>query len=430
MAVLSCRLAPQRWLGHRVTMAIRMREWGLKAYPNQAVQVPLSGINGMDESARAIGRGLTEMAAVGAESAELYDRVQEQGVHTRLATALEQAVEGAREQLNKSRDPEDWNRTWEQSISPAVEQVLDTLPESRRERARGMADTMMQRAALEAQRDAELARVAESRRLWQNRVEEAVKRGDSAAAEARLEEGRDVYVPQGEMEQRRAALRSRCCAGAWSQALQQNPLTALGDWSEGRGERPEKADAEAVQQEMSQARRDIRRRLGAEFAEGLHRGVAPAESVVQEARRAGLLESDEMRLPHHDTFADSDALDWMRRADACEDDDDSVADMQLRLATLNTEPTRRRRLLQYFEDGRRVPHETRRDISTAVWNLYRSGRLGCMGDSMAVQRAAALMQEGRRLLHPQDGKADAEAWQQRLSALRDRKPVWVCFEQA
>lgn len=424
------RLVRPACVGHRGAMAIRMREWGLKAYPNQAVQVPLSGINGMAESARALGRGIAELGAAGSEFAALYDRVQQQGEQTHLSEVIEQAAGRAQEKLSSGQSIENWSESWHKEVAPAVEQALSEVPESRRDQARQTAEKLIHRASLEAQRRYELQRVADSRHRWQQRVDEAVQRGNTAEAEARLEEGRGVFVPAGEMDDRRRSLRSRCNAARWKQDLQQDPLSALGEWNSGAARPEGEADVEQVQQEMSLAQRELKRRLGAEFADGLLRGESPSRASVEGAARAGLIELSERRLRGERTgLSPENEAAWMRRADACAtEDEDAVADLRLQVATMNSDVAQRRRLLQYFDEGRALPAEERRRISTDVWNLYSMGKLGCCGDPVALQRAARLMREGRRALAEEaEDKGSLNRW---LGSLKDREPSWVCFEQA
>lgn len=403
-------------------MPIRMRDWGLKAYPGQGVQVPLSGINGMNESARDVSRGLESLGEAGREFAEMYDRVQTAGEFSKLDTALQGVASGAQEKLNAAGEVPDWGESWQRETTEGVEKALGDVSESRREKARTYAAEVMRKAGLEARRAYEVQRIAAAREAWKSRVESAVATGNVARARACFDEGRGVFVSEGEAEAQREALGSRCQASAWHNAVQENPLETLVDWNSGRRELPAgAAEAEAVVQELEETGTTLRRRLGERCAESWLQGGTPDAPSLVKASQAGLL--------HYDAAARTRALsaqeetEWMRRADACGADEDAVAEMRLKLTALPAPAEQRRRLVQYFEEGRALPDETRRRISDAVWNVVCKGNLGGAGDAVPRHRAARLMREGRRLA----ASGDEQSLTDWLSRLNERKPVWLCF---
>lgn len=405
-------------------MPIRMREWGLKAYPGQGVQVPLSGVNGMNEAARAFSRGVEELAAGGREFAEMYDRVQTAGEFSKLDTALQSVAEEAQTALNAAGEVPDWTESWQRETAPGVEKALENIAESRRDKARSYAAEVMHKAGLEARRSYEVSRIAQARSAWKSRVEAAVASGNAARAEACFDEGLGVFVPQDEAEVQRASLGSRCQASLWQSAVQENPLEALCDWQEGRRELPTgKEEADAVVQELEETGATLRRRLGEGCAAALLQGGAPDEASLTKASRAGLLRYDAAARVKN--LSAQEETEWMHRADACAENEDAVADMRLRLATLPAPAEQRRRLMQYFEEGRKISGDTRLRIRDAVWNVVNRGSLGCAGDAVPRHRAGRLMREGRRFVAAGDEQGLTD-W---LARLNDRKPVWLCFEE-
>lgn len=404
-------------------MPIRMREWGLKAYPGQGVQVPLSGVNGMNEAARAFSRGVQDLGAGGREFAEMYDRVQTAGEFSELDTALQGVAEVAQEKLNTAGNLSDWGEAWQSETAEGVEKALGHVSESRREKARSYAAEVMRKAGLEARRSYEVQRIAEARNAWKQRVESAVAAGNVARAQACFDEGQGIFVPADEAQTQREALGSRCQASVWQRAVQENPLEALTDWQEGRRALPSgKEEADAVLQELEETGSTLRRRLGEACAETILQGGTPDAGSLIRSAKAGLLQYDASARER--VLSAQEATDWMRRADACAEDDDSVADMRLQLSALKIPAEQRRRLVQYFEEGRRLPSEARRRVSEAVWNVYGTGKLGCAGDTVPRRRLERLLNEGRRLLAAGDEPSLTD-W---LSRLKERQPVWLCFE--
>lgn len=410
--------------GHDARMPIRMKEWGLKAYPGQSVQVPMSGIAGMGEAARAFGRGLAA-AGQGVEALmEMQERVVSQGELAALRDDLQTVAEKAQLQMAESGDTENWAESWQQTVAPMVEPLLQKIPERRRGSALRMAQETLQRASMDAQRRHEVGRLTQARRQWEKRVADAVQLGDEKAALSRLEEGREIFVPESEMDGRRKAVSSGCCASAWRTQLQSDPVGALTAWRAEAAKRPEQeADSHALHEEMAETSMVLRRKLGEEFSQTLLQGMPPAPEAVQGAVSAGLLEPREKAVKLQPLSA-RDEAEWMRRADECEADEDSLAALRLRLATLAAPVPQRRRLMTYLEEGRALPQEPRRELSAALWELYRRGSFGCTEDEVPQQRLCRLLNESRRLLT--DGDADAaNTW---LSSLRRKETPWLCFE--
>lgn len=410
--------------GHDARMPIRMKEWGLKAYPGQSVQVPLSGISGMGEAARAFGRGLAAAGQGVAELMEMQEQVVARGELATLRDEVQKVAESAQQQMAEGDPVENWAESWQQTVAPMVEPLLRNIPERRKENALRVVQETLQRASLEAQRQHEVGRLTAARRQWETRVSDAVQRGDEKTALSRLEEGREIFVPEGEMDARRKDVASGCCSSAWRSQLQDDPVGALAAWRAEGARHPEKeSDAHALREEMAEAGQTLRRKLGEEFSQTLLQGLPPAPEAVQGAVAAGLLPAPEQETKLRPLSA-RDEAEWMRCADECEADEDSVAALRLRLATLPAPVPQRRRLMTYLEESRALPQAPRRELSAALWELYRRGTFGCAGDGVPQQRLCRLLGESRRLL----AEGDAEATTAWLNSLRSKETPWLCFK--
>ena len=401
-----------------------MREWGLKAYPGQSVQVPLSGIAGMGEAARSFGHSLMAATESGQKMMEMHERVVARGETAALKEGLQNAAEQVNQKLLENPPAQDWEGMWQQEMMPMADALLEKIPEHRRENALRVTQETLQRAALDFRRQYEANRLNEARRQWQESVDGAVKRGDTKTAVSRLEEGREIFVPEGEMDSRRRAVTSNCCSTSWRSQLQNDPVAALTAWRAADAERPELvADRRALENEMAEAGMTMRRRLGEEFSQSLLQGLPPAPEAVQGAVAAGLMEEGK-KTPRLTHLSARDEAEWMRRADECEADEDSLAALRLQLATLPAPVPQRRRLMSYLEQSRTLPQEERRSLSGELWNLYRQGVFGCAGDSVPQQRLCRLLNESRRLL----AEGDAEATTAWLDSLRTKETPWLCFK--
>lgn len=400
-----------------------MKEWGLKAYPGQSVQVPVSGIAGMDEAARSLGRGLSAAAEGVGELISMRERVVARGEAAELRDKLQEVALRAQQQMQESGDPDNWEESWQQTVAPMVEPLMSDIPERRRENAWQVVRETLQDASLEAQRKYETGRIARARQQWENRLNDAVQRGDATAACARLEEGREVFVSEEEMEPRREALESLCCSASWRRRMQESPVEALTAWRAEGAERPAKEeDRRALEQEMAETGLALRRRLGDEWAQAVMQGASPSPEAVQGAVAAGLMEQPKntRRVP----LTPQAEADWMRRADEVSADDDAYASLRLQVATLPVSLSERSRLMSYMEGGRQVPREERCRLSAALRNLYARGTFGSAGDTVPQQRLCRLLREGQRLLREQQ-TGTTDEW---LASLHGRKATWLCFD--
>lgn len=401
-----------------------MKEWGQKAYPGQSVQVPLSGISGMGDAARAFGRGLAAAGQGAAELMEMQERVVAQGEMAALRDDLLKVAESAQQQIAENGPADNWEESWQQTVAPMVEPLLQKIPERRRESAVRLAQETLHRASLEAQRRHEVGRLTQARQQWEARVAGAVQRGDAKAALSRLEEGREIFVPEGEMDSRRRRVESRCCTEQWRTRLQDDPVGALTAWRAEDALRPrDEADCRELNDALAETGALLRRKLGEEFSQTLSQGLAPAPEAVQGAIAAGLLPWHEKKASKV-TLSAREEAEWMRRADDCEPDEDSLAALRLQLATLPAPVPQRRRLMAYLEESCALPQEPRRELSSALWELYRRGAFGCAGDTVPQRRLCRLLNESRRLLAENDAEATS-AW---LKSLRAKESPWLCFE--
>lgn len=404
-------------------MPIRMKEWGMKASPAQGVQVPLSGIAGMDEAARSVARSIAAAGENAGKIMQMHEQIVATGESAALQTAVGAAAQRAKDDLLNAPAVPDWETAWNEAVTPLVEPLLENIPERRREGARRFVQQELHHASLNAKREREIKELRDARRQWQSSVSSAAKQGDAKTALERLEEGRDVFVPEGEMENRRREVQSLSLAESWRSRLLGDPVSALADWRAGDREQPaEESDRLALSREMAETHCALRRRLGAEYAQSVMQGVPPSADSLAGAAKAGLVEPVSS-APLRPLTAQEE-LEWMRRAENCGADADARADLQLRLATLAAPLPQRRRLMEYLEGTRDLPQAARRELQTELRNLYDNGAFGCVGDAVPQQRMARLMQEGNRLL----AEGDAEATTKWLNGLRHPEQTWLCFE--
>lgn len=408
-------------------MPIRMREWGMLRAPENNTRVPVGGLSGWAQVASQLGTGIRDLAETGTQMAEERREVQKVADQAKLAARLQEVNDEAQQQL-RDEQPRDWAYAWRQASAPGIAEAVSELPEEQRAAGRAMADWLSARASLEAQRDHELSRIEDSRRSWQQRLDEAVASGDEQKAGQWLEAGRRVFVPEAEMEQRGAEVASRCCLSRWQQRLAESPARALGDLAEAAPEAwpGVETDRLRLQEQAVQTRKGMRRELAQGLADDLRRGQRRDADRLQEMQRAGLISAEQLAEARKPVVAAGPATlsAWMRRVDECPDDEEARTELSLSIETSPLEASRRRELLERLNDGAALSAADRSCLSRSLYDWYGRGCFGCAADVQSQRTYLRLQREGFSLLRREGSEAAAE-W---LEKQRESAGRWVCFE--
>lgn len=405
------------------SMAIRMKEWGLLAYPRQGVHLPLNALNDWGRTGRALGLGVAEAGQGAAAFTQALEQVTRTGEQADAAALLEEiGRETTAEMLEQP--VRDWDYSWQQAYAPRVHALLEQLPESEQAEVLRLSETYSRRSSLDARRRKELERIRSAREHWQQQVEAAVERGDEEAARRWLEQGRGVFVPEAAMPQEQEHLQSRCLQSRWQQQLQQNPLEALAEWRLGESARPAGgAELSALERSMQQARAGVLSQLAGQLSAAVEQGAEPDSPELEHAVAAGVLAPEQVeqsRLPRRALTTEA-LCDWSRRIDERSGNEEEQLVVDIALSPIPTE--QKQRLLRRVQSTAAVPPQQRSAASRVLWNLYLDGRFGCPGDEEAMQCLGRLQEEAlQRLATPQE-----KALEQWLAQLCQPADTWLCF---
>lgn len=406
------------------SMAIRMKEWGLLAYPRQGVHLPLNALNDWGRSGRALGQGVAAAGTGVAELADSINRVMAAGNEADIADMLDEIGRETTEEL-MGKAVNDWDYSWNQAYAPRVQQVLEQFSGDSRERARKMSEVYGYRYSLEGRRRMELERLHHSRRQWQKQVDAAIKRGDAEAARRWLEQGREVFVPEESMPRQLQDVQSRSLHSQWQNRLQQNPQEALQAWDSESAPRPQgEAELKSLETEIFQARRGVFSSLALKLAAGVEQGIEPDAAELEQAVTAGVLPVEtvqSLQQPRRELSA-AEACNWLRRIDERSGDDDEQLVVDIAFAPIPVE--QRRVLLQRLQTGAQVPPQQRCEMSRRLWNMYHEGRFGCPGDEEALQSLGRLQEAAMQRLAGGNEAAN-EKW---LKSLYEESDNWVCYQ--
>lgn len=406
------------------SMAIRMKEWGMLAYPRQGVHLPLNALNDWSRTGHALGQGVAAAGTGAVELAEKLHQVAIAGSEADVAGQLETIARETTEEL-LDKPVRDWDYSWQQAYTPRVQQMLSELEGDAREQASRMSEVYGYRYSLMGRQRMEVDRLKQSRRQWQNQVDTAVQRGDAEGAQRWLEQGRAVFVPEADMEQQKEQVQSRCLQSRWRQRLQQEPYAALAAWNNDEEQKPQgEEELRILSGEVEQTRSGLRSAWALQLAEGVAQGVEPDASELQQAEEAGLISPElnaAARQPRQELSASS-ACNWLRRIDERGENDDEQLMVEIALAPIPM--AERRTLLQRLQGTAAVPPQQRMNVSRRLWNMYHEGRFGSPGDEEALRCLGRLQEEAPARLAVDNGK-QCEQW---LDDLQNASDEWVCFE--
>ncbi len=407
-----------------VYMAIRMKEWGLLAYPRQGAHLSLNGLNDWGRTGRVLGQGVEQAGRGAAALAESLYQVQYAGDEAQITGRLEQIGRETAEEL-QHLPVRDWNYSWQQAYAPRVQQLMQEFGSSSHEQIRRLSEVYGTRFSLEAQRNRELERLRESRRVWQEQLDSAVQKGDADSATRWLEQGKGIFVPESEMPQHLDQVRSGSLRARWMHQLEQEPYSTLESWSSGQEARPAgEEDLKAVEAEVEKTRGRVFSDLVQSLVAKVEAGEEPDLAEIESAERSGVLADgaaaslQQPRVP----MQAAESCDWLRRIDERAEQADDELMMEIALAPLPAEE--RKMLLSRLKATAALPFRQRVEMSRRLWNLYNGGHFGCPGDEEALLTLGRLQQESltRQCSAPEK---ECSQW---LTRLRESTENWLCYQ--
>ena len=395
------------------------------AYPRQGVQLPTHSLNDWGRSGQAFGQGLAGALHGAADLADAMQRVSSTGSEADIAGRLDTIAQETAAEL-RDKPVRDWDYSWQQAYEPRLHQMLAELDTESREQAQRMSPTYSAHHSLRARRAAEVERIRHARRQWQERVENAVQQGDTAAARRWLEQGNEVFVPAGQLPQQLEAVESRSLCARWQQQVQQNPAEALAAWNAPGAVRPAREEElRLLRPSLEQAGRELGAALAQQLAAAVEQGSAPDESALEQAAAAGVL-PQEWLAAHRQTpqpLAVAGTCDWLRRIDERAAGDDDRLVVEIALAPIPLEE--RRLLLRRVQATAALPQPQRAGISRALWSLYHAGHFGCPGDSAALRCLGRLQEEALQRQQTTTGSKELNSW---LETLQRSDDHWLCYQ--
>ncbi len=411
-------------------MSIRMKEWGMMGTPGGGPHLPVQGLVGWDSVAEKAGGGISSVLLGSAELVRGQERVQQTGELAAFSDRLRTIGDETRAELSDC-NVKDWDYAWRAASEPRLAEAVAELPPAARQAGMELARAYNRQAAVEALRDRSVKSLEKARGQWHDRVERSVGQGDDTQALQWLEQGKGVFIPEGEVEEAMKDATSRACLSRWRQGLQQDATGTLERWESAAAEDLPTGEKERRQLSdlMGGARRSAQKTLAQHASQELQAGRDIPSETWRQAQSAGLLSKAQYKRLIAGSPRDlspADACLWFRRVDEVEDNDDARHELRMEICTSPLPVARRGELLKRLDSGASVNREDRLTLSRHLWNLYNRGAFGCPGDAPACRHMANLQRQGLEILAG-EGTDAAARW---VESRRHCDGRWVCFSDS
>lgn len=393
------------------------------------VVVPTKGIDGISESQKEANKGWSSLGEGLSQWVALAEKVQTTGELSNFRNTLQQTDEQARAELQSRNDVTDYASAWAKKCDPRISEAMKDLSAPARAEAEQYVVDFRRRGMLEAERIGGLGRLDKARSQWNESLQLATERGDNEEVERQLEAGKNIFIPEARMEQKRIETLDAACMARWNRRWKENPAEAMAAMNAGDDEPATPEKREALQRMNRNSRRAFKADFASMWVEMDSRGAVLQPESLKLAQKAGLI-NDVQARQYTEAHAsargevdDASLSQWKRRIDTMEDDDEALADARIGVVASGLPDKVRRELAQRIDTVRQLPSADRKRINDYLDRLYREGHLGAPGDATSWRRKSYVQDQ---LLSKCAGQGAEEAMKY-LADMAASGQGWVCW---
>ncbi len=414
-------------------MAIRMREWATApGIQPGGVVVPMNGVASIGKTGEAISDGLKSLSEGVGALAGLAQHVSVTGELSAFRERLTGVNEQAQAELKQKGGVQDYAAAWSQISEPRLTEAMRDLSEPARAEAGEIVQEFRRNGMIEAMRTGGLGQLDRARSQWEAGVRQAAVRGDSEAVERHLAVGENVFMPSRAFRQIKTQALDAACLARWSRLWENDPVRAVAAMDEG-GEQPSGVEMRQALQRMNEGRRkEFRNDFASMLAEMDDNGAVMEPASLQLAQRLKLIDDEQARLygeshaPGARDTADHASLSrWKQRIDTMAEDDDSLADIRIGIATSGFSGSTRRALFKRLETARQLPRRERSMLDARLERYCREGYLGAPEDQATWLRKNRVQDE----LIDAHASRGVQAAIDRLETMLEQSSGWVCYKK-
>lgn len=393
------------------------------------VVIPTKGIDGISEAQASMSEGWASLGRGLGEWATFAETVQTTGELSEFQNILQQTDEQARTELQKRDDITDYASTWAQTCEPRISEAMKGLSAPAREQAEQLAADFRRRGMLEAERIGGLGKLDKARSQWNAGLKLATERGDADAVERQLEAGKQIFVPESMLPQKRAQALDAACMARWNRRWKENPAQAMAAMDAGEDEPSTPEMRETLQRMNRNSRQAFKSDFASMWVEMDARNAVLDPKSLQLAQKAGLINDVQARQYVDGQGASPAGVDeaslsqWKRRIDTMDDDDEALAEVRIGVVASGLPGKVRRELTKRIETVRQLPTADRKRMNDCLDRFYREGHLGAPGDAESWRKKSYIQDQ---LIAKCAGQGVDEAMKF-LADMAATGTGWVCF---
>ncbi len=430
-------------------MAIRMKEWGMLAPAPQ--QLDRSGqkraLLDNVEVAQRRERSVQDLASGTAdfirdegnrqekreqeEEDALLAEVERTGELAGFMNSLEEANRLSQEEMQDLGADQDMEYAWKQRATPHFKAAIDKLSPAARAAGEQIAARYNERSYISTKQQLKLARIAKARNSWNESLQSSIDRGDEVEATSWIDSVVDIFIPRDSVEEAKKSAQSAARYRHWDEQFKSAPIQTLSVYKKTKD--AEFQLSEEHREELTQLSEETERGARSALAEHLSRQILADKPIkpasLQQVEDAGLLTKNQIARLNYKTAKNSisaarDFCEWQGRIDRCGDDQADLLELKLQLATAPLNSSDKKKLFLRLDQSQSISASKRQRMNTSIWNAYRRGELGTMGDRHSLARLRQIQDLAPKLVE-EDG---LDKLDELISKHSIPEQVWVCLD--
>lgn len=366
--------------------------------PDLSGVIPLNALEAQAAGVRNLAAGVMDLAGTAGAALKEMQEVRDAGQWAQARDGLYRFEQDVMRELEAEGEPDRLQEKWKKALA---EQLPSYLPGRMsapvRERVDLARENLEAAGTIYLQKMSRLGQVEKARRSWAGSVETAVRQGDAALAERRIEEGRGVFVTGEEAARLAKEARTRVALNQAVQEVRRDPAAAVRLVAQGQ-EMPRTPEERRVAGEAAAAYGELKRRYADAVANTVSGGGLLRDDGLANAEKRGLISSEQLRrytaardrrreAEFSGVSVPEDDMLLCRMVSLVDEDcgGEGDADALIEVATSGLSARQVERLLRRREVMMNVPLELRRAASRRLSSMFRNGAWGPPEDARAVE---------------------------------------------
>ncbi len=434
-------------------MAIRMKEWGMLAPAPQQLdrsgqkQALIDNLNVAKRREKSI-QGLStatgdfirdegvrqeerEKDREQKEQEALLAEVERTGELAGFMNSLEEANKITQEEMQDIAPDQDLEYAWRQRATPHFKAAIDKLSPAARAAGEQIAAHYSEQSYITTKQQRKLARIAKARNSWNESLQHSIDKGDEGEAASWIDSVIDIFIPRDSAEEAKKSAQSAARYRQWDEQFKSAPIQTLAYYKKAKDSDLQLSDEH--REELAQLSQETERGAKSALAEHLTRQILADKRIkptsLNQVEEAGLLTKNQIERLNYNTHTNSltaqrDYCEWQGRIDRSGDDEAELLDMKLQLATAPLNSSEKKKLFLRLTQVESVSASKRQRMNSNIWNAYRRGELGTVGDRHSLARLRQIQDLAPKLVEEEG----LDKLDDLIAKCSIPEQVWVCLD--